>query len=170
MSSLAASYGYIAALQDGLRVFGSSFLTGKSIDTFSKIPYSGTDGAISARNLAYNFGPKSTREQYEKFLKKVNLTTFDGAESTVVLNWAFDYTNAYKKQAYTLPANNAAQYNISEYNTTAEYASSLSLINRQKVNASGSGSVVSIGVESTVNGKSIAIQQLNVHALLGRVV
>ena len=105
-----------------------------------------------------------------KFLKKVNLTTFDGAESTVVLNWAFDYTNAYKKQAYTLPANNAAQYNISEYNTTAEYASSLSLINRQKVNASGSGSVVSIGVESTVNGKSIAIQQLNVHALLGRVV
>ena len=66
MSSLAAYYGYMAALQDGLKIFGSSFLTGKSIDTFAKIPYSGADGAISARNLAYNFGPKSTREQLEK--------------------------------------------------------------------------------------------------------
>ena len=105
-----------------------------------------------------------------KFLKKVNLTTFDGAEATVVLNWAYDYSNAYKKQAYTLPANNAAQYNISEFNTTAEYSGSLSLINRQKINTSGSGAVVSVGVETTVDGKSIAIQQFNIHALLGRIV
>ena len=105
-----------------------------------------------------------------KFLKKVNLTTFDGSEATVVLNWAYDYSNAYKKQAYVLPANNAAQYNISEFNTTAEYSSSLSLINRQKINTSGSGAVVSVGVETTVNGKSIAIQQFNIHALLGRIV
>ena len=33
-----------------------------------------------------------------KFLKKVNLTTFDGAEATVVLNWAYDYSNAYKSR------------------------------------------------------------------------
>jgi hypothetical protein len=46
----------------------------------------------------------------------------------------------------------------------------LNLINRQKVNTSGSGAVVAVGVESTVNGKSIAIQQLNIHALLGRIV
>jgi len=105
-----------------------------------------------------------------KFLKKVNLTTFDGAEATVVLNWAYDYLNSYKKQAYVLPANNAAQYNISEYNTEAEYSSSLNLINRQKINTSGSGAVVSVGVETTVDGKSIAIQQFNIHALLGRIV
>ena len=103
-------------------------------------------------------------------MKKVNITTFDGAEAAVVLNWAYDYSNAYKKQAYTLPANNAAQYNISEFNTTAEYSGSLSLINRQKINTSGSGAVVSVGVETTVNGKSIAIQQFNIHALLGRIV
>jgi hypothetical protein len=65
-SSVAAYYGYMASIQDGLRVFGSSFLTGKSIDTFSKIPYSGAEGAITTRNLAYNFGPKSIRERLEK--------------------------------------------------------------------------------------------------------
>jgi len=133
--------------------------------------YAGYDDNDGAYQISYFSHPLAFGDSSVlKFLKKVNLTTFDGAESTVVLNWAYDYTNAYKKQAYTLPANNAGQYNISEYNTTAEYASSLNLVNRQKVNASGSGSVVSIGVESTVNGKSIAIQQLNVHALLGRVV
>ena len=105
-----------------------------------------------------------------KFLKKINLTTFDGAESTVVLNWAYDYSGAYKKQAYTLPQSNVGQYNISEFNTTAEYSSSISLINRQKINASGQGTVVAIGAETTIDGKPIAIQEINIQALMGRIV
>jgi hypothetical protein len=133
--------------------------------------YAGYDDNNVAFQLSYFSHPLAFGDSSVlKFLKKVNLTTFDGAEAPVVLNWSYDYSNAYKKQAYTLPANNAAQYNISEFNTTAEYSGSLSLINRQKINTSGSGAVVSVGVESTVNGKSIAIQQLNIHALLGRIV
>ena len=105
-----------------------------------------------------------------KFLKKINLTTFDGAEATVVLNWAYDYSGAYTKQAYVLPKSNVGQYNISEFNTEAEYSSSIALINRQKINTNGQGTVVAVGVETTVEGKSIAIQELNIHALLGRIV
>lgn len=105
-----------------------------------------------------------------KFLKKINLTTFDGAEAVVRLNWAYDFSGSYKKQAYTLPANSVGQWNISEFNTTAEYSSSISLVNRQKINTSGQGVVVAVGVETTVDGKSIAIQELNIHALLGRIV
>ena len=105
-----------------------------------------------------------------KFLKKINLTTFDGAEAVVVLNCAYDYSGAYTKQAYTLPKSNVGQYNISEFNTEAEYSSSIALINRQKINTSGQGTVVAVGVETTVDGKSIAIQELNIHALLGRIV
>ena len=133
--------------------------------------YSGYDDNDTSYQLSYFSHPLSFGDSSVlKFLKKINLITFDGAEATVVLNWAYDYTNNYKKQAYTLPANNAAQYNISEYNADAEYSSSLSLVNRQKINASGSGAVVSVGVETTVNGKSIALQQLNIQALLGRIV
>jgi len=105
-----------------------------------------------------------------KFLKKINLTTFDGAEATVVLNWAYDYSGAYTKQAYTLPKSSVGLYNISEFNTDAEYSSSIALINRQKINASGQGTVVAVGVETTVEGQSIAIQEINIHALLGRIV
>jgi hypothetical protein len=105
-----------------------------------------------------------------KFLKKINLTTFDGAEATVVLNWAYDYSGNYRKQAYVLPQSNVAQYNISEFNTDAEYSSSIALIKRKKINASGQGTVVAVGVETTVEGNSIALQEINIQALMGRIV
>ena len=103
-------------------------------------------------------------------MKKINLTTFDGAEAIVVLNWAYDYSGAYKKQAYTLPKSNVGQYNISEFNTEAEYSSSIALITRKKINTSGQGTVVAVGVETTVDGKTIALQEINIQALMGRIV
>jgi len=105
-----------------------------------------------------------------KFVKKIILTLFDGANTTIALNWAYDYAVDYTKQAFTLEGNSSAQYNISEYNTTAEYSTSGSLITRQSVNASGSGSVVSVGLEATISGNSIALQEINIHALIGRMV
>ena len=105
-----------------------------------------------------------------KFLKKVNVTTFNGADATVVLNWAYDYETDYRKQAYTLEGSSAAQYNISEYNTDAEYSKSITLINKQKVNTGGSGSIVTVGLTSEVNGSEIAFQELNIHSLIGRMI
>ena len=133
--------------------------------------YFGYDDNDTSYQLSYFSHPLSFGDSsILKFLKKINLTTFDGAEAVVVLNWAYDYSGAYKKQAYTLPKSNAGQYNISEFNTEAEYSSSISLINRQKINTSGHGTVVSVGVETAVDGNSIAIQELNIHALLGRII
>ena len=133
--------------------------------------YTGYTDNATAYLLSYFSHPLSFGSTSNlKFLKKINLTTFDGAEATVVLNWAYDYSGAYTKQAYVLPKSNVGQYNISEFNTEAEYSSSIALINRQKINASGQGTVVAVGVETTVEGKSIAIQELNIHALLGRIV
>jgi hypothetical protein len=88
----------------------------------------------------------------------------------VSLQYGYDYAADYTKRAFSLPAINAAQYNISEYNSGAEYSKSAVLINTQRINASGSGSVVQIGLETTVNGKEIAIQQLNVQSLVGRMI
>jgi len=133
--------------------------------------YSGYDDNNTSYQLRYFSHPLSFGDSsILKFLKKINLTTFDGAEAVVVLNWAYDYSGAYNKQAYTLPKSNVGQYNISEFNTEAEYSSSISLINRQKINTNGHGTVVSVGVETDVDGNSIAIQELNIHALLGRII
>jgi hypothetical protein len=133
--------------------------------------YSGFTDNNTSYSLSYFSHPLGFGDTSKlKFLKKINLTTFDGAEAVVVLNWAYDYSGAYTKQAYTLPKSSVGQYNISKFNTDAEYSSSISLINRQKINTTGQGTVVAVGVESTVEGNSIAIQEINIHALLGRIV
>ena len=125
---------------------------------------SGSSYVMSYFSHPMDFGDSSRL----KFLKKINLTTFNGSDARVSLQYAYDYQADYQKRAFALPTINAAQYNIDEYNTTAEYSSSPVLINTQRINAGGSGSVVQIGLETTVNGKEIAIQQLNVQSLVGR--
>jgi hypothetical protein len=128
-----------------------------------------TDDAASY-TLQYFSHPLSFGDSSRlKFLKKVNVTTFSGAGANVTLNWAYDYRGDYRVQVYTLPGFNAAQYNISEFNTTAEYSSGASLINQQKVNTGGSGSVVQVGITTTVTGQEIAFQELNIQSTIGRI-
>lgn len=104
-----------------------------------------------------------------KFLKKFNMTIIGGQNTPTTLNWGYDYTESYTKQAFTFGSSNIGEYGVSEYNTTAEYTSSI-LINTPKVNTSGSGEVVTIGIEAEVNGAAFSIQKIDIHALLGRLI
>ena len=104
-----------------------------------------------------------------KFLKKFNLTIIGGQNTPTTLNWGYDYTANYTKQAFTFGSANLAEYGIAKYNTTGEYTSSI-LINTPKVNTSGSGEVVTIGLEAEVNGAPFSIQKIDIHALLGRLI
>ena len=104
-----------------------------------------------------------------KFLKKFNLTIIGGQNTPTTLNWGYDYTANYTKQAFVFGSANIAEYGLTEYNTTGEYTSSI-LINTPKVNTSGSGEVVTIGLEAEVNGAPFSIQRIDIHALLGRLI
>jgi len=55
-------------------------------------------------------------------------------------------------------------------NNEPEYSSSITLINREKVSANGHGTAVSVGLETTIDGNSIAIQELNIQALVGKII
>ena len=85
------------------------------------------------------------------------------------MNWGYDYTSAYTKQAFLFGSNNAAEYGIAEYNTNAEYVAAV-IINTPKVNTSGNGEVVTIGIEAEINDSSFSIQKIDIHALLGRLI
>ena len=104
-----------------------------------------------------------------KFLKKFNMTIIGGQNTPTTLNWGYDYTSSYTKQAFTFGSSNIGEYGVSEYNTTAEYTSSI-LINTPKVNTSGSGEVVTIGIEAEINDAAFSIQKIDIHALLGRLI
>ena len=162
-----------------------------------------------------------------KFLKNFKLTVIGNLSATSVLNWGYDYTTDYTKQAFTSGLDNPtqAEYNVSEfgdntttlvapsatgtylgafssapttsvvnalyYNTTdsklyywsgsawveettvdssytaVEYTTGVD-IQLPEVAGTGSGTVVTVGVESTINGAPYSIQKLDIHALLGR--
>jgi hypothetical protein len=104
-----------------------------------------------------------------KFLKKFNVTIIGGQRTESTLNWGYDYTSDYTKQALTFGAASAAEYGITEYNTTGEYTASI-VIQTPKVNTSGNGEVVTIGIEAEVNDSPFSIQKIDIHALLGRLI
>lgn len=132
--------------------------------------YKGYMDGTEKYELRYFSNPLSFQNTSNlKFLKKFNLTIIGGQNTPTTLNWGYDYTQSYTKQAFTFGSSNIGEYGISEYNTTAEYTSSI-LINTPKVNTSGSGEVVTIGIEAEINGAAFSIQRIDIHALLGRLI
>jgi hypothetical protein len=104
-----------------------------------------------------------------KFLKKFNITVIGGNDTNYTLSWSYDYSEAYNKQIFSFSAGTVAEYNISEYNTSAEYSGGV-FVNKGSVHTNGSGVSASIGVESTISGSPFSIQTIDIHALLGRMI
>ena len=105
-----------------------------------------------------------------KILKEISFKIIGGSENQVVLNWGYDYTEGYSKQALTVDATNIAEYGIAEYNvSSSEYNSSIG-VDTLKVKPTGTGSVVTIGMDATINANGMSIQELNTEALIGRLI
>ena len=103
-----------------------------------------------------------------KFLKKFNITIIGGGSATANLNWAYDYSDNFSKQQFEFEASGViGEYNVSEFNTTAEFTGGVE-IQTPKVNTTGSGNVVKIGVVSTINNNAFAIQKIDILAKIGR--
>jgi hypothetical protein len=87
-----------------------------------------------------------------------------------VLNWGYDYSPVFRKQSLAFTGtNNPANYNISEYGTDAEYSFPI-IVNKPTINTSGSGIAVTVGLEANINNFFFSIQEMNIYALLGRVI
>ena len=120
----------------------------------------------------------------EKFLKKMRITVIGGSLSTAVLKWSYDYEDSYSQETFTFGSDVIGQFNISEFGTQdttpvsggsppdynfqiAEYNSGVT-INRPSVNASGSGTTISFGVEAIIDNSNFSIQKIDILALIGR--
>lgn len=144
--------------------------------------YVGTVGGLALytgyddNDVAYRFRYYSPSLTYgdsskTKMLKKMIPTIIGGANSNVSLFWAYDFSEEYSSQVITVSdaSESTAFYGISEYNTTAEYTSG-TLTSRLKINTTGSGSTVVIGVEADINGSPLSLQEINTQALIGKIV
>ena len=105
-----------------------------------------------------------------KILKEINFTVIGGQGAPVTVNWGYDYTEGYTKQAVTVANASIAEYGISEYNvSTSEYSATI-IIDKAKAKATGSGRVVTIGLDCTVNARDFSLQEVNIEALIGRLI
>ena len=148
-----AADGFYIGLEDGLAKYGG-YLDGTA-------PY-----VMSYFSNPIDWGNTSNL----KFLKKFNVTVIGGQAASYTLSWSYDYNNNYNKQAFSFASSGTtAEYNISEYNTSAEYSGGI-FVNKGSVHTNGSGVSASIGIESTINDEPFSIQTIDIHALLGRLI
>ena len=98
--------------------------------------------------------------------------TIVGAQGTdITLNWGYDYSTEYNKQVFSYPSSaSRSEYGIAEYGLGQYSGVFPAVINTPFVNTSGSGSVVTIGIEAQINNSSFSIQKIDIHALLGRLI
>lgn len=103
-----------------------------------------------------------------KILKKLTLTVIGLVDQDFIIKTAFDYVDSYRSYTAQLTGTTSAEYGTAEYNI-AEYA--VGTVS-QPIQASvgGSGSVLQMGFETTVNGSEFSIQKMDIYAKQGRVI
>lgn len=103
-----------------------------------------------------------------KFLKKLRPTLVGANSATVFVKWAYDFGTTYSTSEFTVGNQTPFYYNTtgSEY-TVSEFTGG-DIVSRPPVNTTGSGSVITIGLESEINGFALSLQEINVLALMGK--
>lgn len=101
-----------------------------------------------------------------KVLKKIGMTFIGGNGADAIIKYGFDYTNQYYSRPISLGDLVVAEYGTAQYNIS-KYTAGV-VFDNEKIQASGSGNVLQLGVETVVNGFEISIQKLDCFVKLGR--
>ena len=113
---------------------------------------------------ALTFGDSSKT----KFLKKIRPTLIGANEETIFVKWAYDFKTNYKNYEINVGNQVPAFYGVSEY-AVGTFTGGI-LTTKPTVNATGSGGVVTIGLEADIDGAQLSIQEINVLALIGKTI
>ena len=101
-----------------------------------------------------------------KILKKIRPTIIGGNDSDIILSWTYDFSVQANTSRFRVGTSTPGFYGVSEY-TAVEFSLG-DLISRKSLNCTGNGSVISVGLQTEVNGNSISLQEMNVLALIGK--
>ncbi len=114
-----------------------------------------------------------------KLLKKINPTIIGGSTSTVFLKWGYDFSDVYNSITLEVTESVPAYYGVALYGTSpdsggtafteAQYTGGTE-VSRPRVNGTGYGTLVTVGLEADIGGSELSLQEINVLALIGRTV
>lgn len=153
---------------DGTLLVGTDDGVGEYSGYSDQYNDSGTIKTSSYRFRYYSPGLTFGDPSKVKFLKKLRPTLVGANSATIFVKWAYDFGTTYSTQEFTVGNQTPFYFNepASEY-TVAEFTGG-NTTTRPPVNATGGGSVITIGLESEINGFALSLQEINVLALIGK--
>ena len=101
-----------------------------------------------------------------KILKKLKPTLVGANNASVFIKWAYDFKSNYATAEFTVGDQITGFYGVSEY-TTVEFTGG-ALTNQRSLNATGYGTSVVVGLEADIKGSQLSLQEINVMALIGK--
>jgi len=101
-----------------------------------------------------------------KILKKLKPTLVGANNATVFMKWAYDFDTTYATTEFTVGTQITGFFGESEY-TTVEFTGG-QLTNQRSLNITGYGTSVQVGLESEIDGSPLSLQEINVMALIGK--
>ena len=147
----------------------TEMLLGANIDSRGLLKYTGyieyNDKPFEFKwaSMPLDFGSPTNA----KLLKSIDYTIFSLFEETsAIARWGFD-GNLTRKKAIGIDALIPAYYNEATFGDTT-FGASGSTIRRYKINTTGSGDLVRIGLDIKIKGNEVSVQEINVQTLLGR--
>jgi len=125
-----------------------------------------SDNGVSFRFVYYSSHLDAGNPSILKILKKAALLMIGGSETTVVMNWATDYSSNYSSGITTLPKKDIAEFNVAEFNIDS-FGEGITISNiRQQF--SGTGRVFQLGIEADILADSVSVQQIDIYVKTGR--
>ena len=133
----------------------------------------GTYSGYSDNTTAYRFRYYSPGLTFGdpakiKLLKKLRPTLVGAAGATVFMKWAYDLGTDFRTYEFTVGNQVPAYFGVDEF-AIGEFTGG-ELTTRNAVQATGNGSIITIGLEADINGSALSLQEINVLALMGKTV
>ena len=136
--------------------------TTNGISTYTGYSDNGSGYRFKYYSPSLTFGDSSR----VKILKKLKPTLVGANNATVFLKWAYDFETTYATAEFTVGNQITGFYGESEY-TTVEFTAG-QLTNARVLNTTGYGTSVQVGLESEIDGFALSLQEINVMALIGK--
>ena len=131
--------------------------------------YSGyVDNTTAYRFRYYSPGLTFGDPAKTKLLKKLRPTLVGAAGATVFMKWAYDLATDFRTYEFTVGNQVPAYFGVDEF-AIGEFTGG-ELTTRNSVQATGNGSIITIGLEADIDGSALSLQEINVLALMGKTV
>jgi hypothetical protein len=147
-------------LEDGTLYIGN----GNGISEYTSYRDNGEPYRFKYYSPGLTFGDPSRL----KILKKLRPTIVGANSAIMFLKWAYDFGTFFQTSEFTVGNQITGYFNESEFNSTAEFTGG-DLTSRRGINTTGGGGVITIGLEADIDGSGLSLQEINVLALMGKV-